>query len=231
MKVSGGTFDSIASNAGKEVDPKLAAELQNPYVLSPVQRNPVPPVADSLGLRRDNTLGVISQHIFTAPQDQALVHRTWGLLRGTDQDFGPNFQFNEYIYVGSTVGGIVTWLSGIVLGSILGSSIGISLLKYVMPAPGSGPDLAQAVRSPIRLEAVAIPDDEKAPRVRSVFAYPSSSYYTTGLFLAEGAASLLYTRELEGGIKGGCLTPAILGQDLVKRIQAAGATFTVEVEK
>lgn len=227
--MSGGSFESIASHAG-EGQPKFGAELENPWILSPVQGTNVHPAAGRFGLRRDDTLGVISKHALTAAQDQAIVHRTWGLLRGTNQDFGPNFQYNEYTWVGSTVGGIFTMLSTLIISKVLGSSIGIGLLKYVMPAPGSGPDVAKAARTPVRLEAVAIPDDDNIPRVRSSFAYPSGSYHTTALFLGEGAASLLYTRSLEGGIRGGCLTPALLGQDLLKRLLSAGATINMEYE-
>lgn len=174
---------------------------------------------------------MISKHSITSFQDQALVHRTWGLLRGTDEDLGPNFQYNEYVWVGSTMGGIFALLSGLVLGTILDSSIAVGFLRYIMPAPGSGPDVTVTAATPVKFEAVAIPDDDKAPKVRSSFAYPSGSYHTTALFLGEGAASLLYKRDLKGGMKGGCLTPALLGEDFLDRLRSAGATITVEVEK
>lgn len=231
INISGGTWEAITTRTTEEKDPKLLQELSNPWVLSPVKGRDVYTESGRFGLRHNTSLGVLSQYAFTAPQDRAIVHRTWGLLRNTDSDFGPNFQYNEYQEVGSTVGGIIHLLFGIVLGTILGNPFALKLLSFIMPTPGSGPELTQAERSPIKLEALALPDDDNSPRVRSAFIYPSASYHTTALFLGQAAASLLYTRSLEGGVKGGCLTPAILGEDFVKRLVSGGATITVEVEK
>lgn len=231
MIISGGTFHSLQTHAKEEEDPKVTEAIKSPWVLSPVKGRVEQPKADMLGLRHDTGLGVISKLSFAAPQNQAIVHRAWGLLRNTDADYGPSFQYNEYESVGSTFGGILHMFSATIMGAILGSPFLLGLLTMVMPAPGSGPDISKTEQSPIRIEAVAIPDDDKAPKVRSVFAFPSSSYHTTGLFLGEAAASLLYNRSLEGGLKGGCLTPAFLGEDLLTRLRAGGATITVEVEK
>lgn len=231
VDVSGGTFEAVSSRVGQQHDPVL----QNPWVLSPVKRTVTagdsPPSSAALGLRDDASLGLISKHNFTAAQNQAVVHRTWGLLHDTDEDWGPNFRYNEYTWVGSTIKGFLTLISGVVLSAVMGSSIGVGLLKFVMPAPGKGPDVNMTAKRPVRLEGIAIPDDNKAKRVKSVFAFPSGAYHITALFLAEGAASLLYKRDLVGGLRGGCLTPAILGEDLVERLKSAGATITVEVEK
>lgn len=231
MNISGGTFHTLSSNA------KIAGELEDPevlksqWVLSPVKGREAPPKAGMFGLRHDSGLGIISKFSFAAPQNQAIVHRAWGLLRNTNADYGPNFQYNEYQSVGSTLGGILHMISSTAMEATLGSPFLLSLLKLVMPSQGSGPDISKTENSPIRIEAVAIPDDDKVPKVRSVFAYPSSSYHATGLFLGQAAASLLYTRSLEGGIRGGLLTPAFLGEDFLNRLRAGGATITVEVEK
>ena len=101
-----------------------------------------------------------------------------------------------------------------------------------LPVPGQGPDLEKEKNYRVEMEAVAIADvddGKAAPKVYSHFVYPGGPYHTTGAFLAQGAASLVYVRKLEGGAVGGLLTPAFLGADLIERIQGVGAELSTKI--
>jgi len=63
---------------------------------------------------------------------------------------------------------------------------------------------------------------ETPRRVVAHFTYKGGPYLATAMFLAEGAASLLHNQAVGGDIPGGCLTPALLGDDLLNRVQRAG---------
>lgn len=83
--------------------------------------------------------------------------------------------------------------------------------------------------TPVTMQAAAIvlaSDHNDLRRTSAKFESPFGAYWVTALFLAQGAASLLYCRKFEGDIEGGCLTPAILGQDLLDRVRAAGVTIS-----
>ncbi|KAI1377066.1 hypothetical protein F4677DRAFT_454196 [Hypoxylon crocopeplum] len=177
-------------------------------------------------------LGLLSASSITAAENRALVHRTWGLLNGTDQEYRPNFQYNEYNKVSSIAAGLFSTLNTGLLSAVLSFGPGRIIAKLFLPNPGEGPDVNKALDSPVKLEAMAIADssdDSKPPRAYASFSHPSGTYHTTALFLAQGAASLVYTRGLEGQVASGCLTPAFLGPDLLSRVQAGGATVRVQL--
>lgn len=218
--------------AESNYDPLALEQAKQPWVLSPIEGSQASPSTNFLGIRQEYTLGLLSASSISAGQNRALVHRTWGLLKGTDQDYGPNFQYNEYDKVSSTAAGLFRILSNALLDTVLKFGLVRSIAKLFLPAPGEGPDVEKTRHSRIKFEAVAIADtgdDSKAPRAYASFSYPSGAYHMTALFLAQGAASLLYTRSLESEVAGGCLTPAFLGADLLGRVQAAGATFRVDL--
>lgn len=114
---------------------------------------------------------------------------------------------------------------------ILGNPLALRLLGVFMPPPGSGSDPLETSKISVNFEAVAIEENEQSPRACTKFYYPSGGYHTTAFFLGEAAASLLYRRNFDGGITGGCLTPVVLGQDLVFRLKSAGATVEVSIRK
>lgn len=149
--------------------------------------------------------------------------------RGT---YGPKFQYNEYDKVSSTAVGLFRILNTLLLNTALKFRLFRSIAKIFLPVSGEGPDVEKTRYSRVKFEAVAIADSNDGgnpPRAYASFSYPSGAYHTTALFLAQGAASLLYTRSLEGQMIGGCLTPAFLGADLIRRVQEAGATFKVNL--
>ncbi|ORY71603.1 uncharacterized protein BCR38DRAFT_454096 [Pseudomassariella vexata] len=137
--------------------------------------------------------------------NRAIVHRTWGLLGGGEV-YGRSFRYNEYETVPSTLFGMFKVLGVYVLMTLLGLAPFRTIMRSSFPAPGEGPDVEKVYA---RLE------------------YTAGSYLVTAAFLAQGAASLLYARKLEGGVEGGCLTPAFVGEDLIERIRGAGGKIEI----
>ncbi|KAI0095902.1 Saccharopine dehydrogenase-domain-containing protein [Daldinia grandis] len=227
--VSGGTASSLLAES--TYDSQAVEEAKQPWVLSPIKRPQTPIPANFLGMRKDPTLGLLSATSFGAVQNRALVHRTWALLQDTDQGYGPNFRYNEYNKASSAVDGILRLFTSILMSIALEFRLSRRILGLILPKPGEGPDVEKERLSRLKFEAVAIADtnSESAPRAYASFSYPSGGYHTTGLLLAQAAASLLYTRNLAGQFSGGCLTPAFLGEDFWRRIKEAGAVLQVNM--
>lgn len=216
--------------------PKITKEAERPSALSPIQHPGK--LSIKSGVHRDPRLGLLAASSVTADQDRALIYRTWGLLHGTDRSYGPNFSFNEYEMALSWLGGMGLVLQAVIIGFIM-SLARIPFMKNLMlsaaPMPGNGPDVEKAKSVPVSMEAVAMAD-EGAHHTTSKYAhvkflYPNGHYPVSALFMAQAAASLLYTRQLEGNIAGGCLTPAILGQDVIDRTREVGVQWTVELQE
>ncbi|KAI1090830.1 Saccharopine dehydrogenase-domain-containing protein [Rostrohypoxylon terebratum] len=230
LSPSGGTVDSMMTES--TYDPEAVKQARQPWALSPIKGTQTSNSSNFLSLRRDPVLGLLSASSLGAAENRALVHRTWGLLRETDQAYGSNFQYNEYNKVSSTAAGVMSMLTSASITFMMKYEVTKRIAKLFLPNPGDGPDIEEERRSRVKFEAVAVAESDhgnEAPRAYASFSYPSGGYLATALFLAHGAASLLYTRNLEGQVVGGCLTPAFLGDDLLSRVQAAGATFHVTI--
>lgn len=226
---SGGTIESMMERGafGAEVLEKA----QQPWYLSPTMGKQSSNSTNFFGMRHDSFLGGLSASAINAVQNRAVIHRTWGLLGG-GKDYGPNFQYNEYKKASSTLAGVFQILNTRAIGLLLTIPPLKAIAMMFLPVPGEGPDLEKEKNYRVEMEAVAIADvddDKAAPKVYSHFAYPGGPYHTTGAFLAQGAASLLYVRKLEGGAVGGLLTPAFLGADLIERIQGVGAELSTKI--
>lgn len=226
---SGGTIESMMERGafGAEVLEKA----QQPWYLSPTMGKQSSNSTNFFGMRHDSFLGGLSASAINAVQNRAVIHRTWGLLGG-GKDYGPNFQYNEYKKASSTLAGVFQILNTRAIGLLLTIPPLKAIAMMFLPVPGEGPDLEKEKSYRVEMEAVAIADvddDKAAPKVYSHFVYPGGPYHTTGAFLAQGAASLLYVRKLEGGAVGGLLTPAFLGADLIERIQGVGAELSTKI--
>lgn len=226
--LSGGTVHSMMERPG--FDAKTLQDSQKPWYLSPTTGQQTSNPTNFFGMRHDPSLGGLSASALSGPQDRAVVHRTWGLLGG-GEDYGANFQYNEYNKASSTLAGVFQILNSRAIGLMLALAPLRAIAKMFLPVPGQGPDLEKEKNYRVEMEAVADADtdDEAAPRAYSRFVYPGGPYHTTGAFLAHGAASLLYVRKLDGGAVGGCLTPAFLGADLIERIQGVSVEFSTKM--
>ncbi|KAI1867908.1 uncharacterized protein JN550_006715 [Neoarthrinium moseri] len=228
MSPSGGTVESIMSKS--TVDPKTQEDARGPWSLSPLKGVTATVPTNIFGVRHVPHLGLLANSCFGLAQDRAIVHRTWGLLGG---EYGPNFKYTEYESVGSTLGGVAKILSGFLLGVALSFKPTLPLVRRFLPAQGDGPDTEKTKLQDVELEAVALADTQQPEgQGKNGFArlsYKGDTYHLTGALLAQGAASLLYKREFEGGLRAGCLTPAILGDDFLDRLRGVGLSFEASI--
>ncbi|EHK49352.1 hypothetical protein TRIATDRAFT_92417 [Trichoderma atroviride IMI 206040] len=226
---SGGTVESIMMRGG--LDAKVQYESRQPWYLSPIVGRQNLSSTNLFGVRHDPTLGIMSTSSLSDVQNRAVVHRTWGLLNG-GMAYGANFHYSEYKKASSTLAAMFQMLNTMAVNLMLALPPLRAIAAMVLPAPGQGPDPVKEKNYRFEMEAVAIADtddDATAPRAYSHFAYPGGPYHATAAFLAQGAASLLYRRKLEGGVSGGCLTPAFLGQDLIERIRGVSTDFSTKM--
>ncbi|RAO72956.1 uncharacterized protein BHQ10_008968 [Talaromyces amestolkiae] len=227
---SGGTVKSMLTRTN--LDEKTIQESQTPWYLSPVNgQQYVDDEANVFGIRHDAVLGTLSPSSFSDLQNRAVVHRTWGLLDGGNR-YGLNFRYSEYSKVSSTIAGIVDILKAKGIRLMFTLAPLRAILRIILPKPGDGPDVEKEKNAVVDMEAVASADSEDSstsPKVYARFKFSGGPYTATAAWLAQGAASLLYTRKLEDGVVGGCLTPAFLGADLVERIQAVGAELEIKL--
>ncbi|KFY10523.1 hypothetical protein V492_04990 [Pseudogymnoascus sp. VKM F-4246] len=226
---SGGTIESMMERGAFGAETLQRA--QQPWYLSPITGQERSNSTNFFGMRHVSALGELSASALNAVQNRAVIHRTWGLLGGSS-DYGPNFQYNEFKKSSSMLAGVFQILNTRVIGLLLTLTPLRVIARMFLPVPGEGPDLEKEKTYRVEMEAVAIADvdnDETAPRTYSRFVYPGGPYHTTGAFLAQGAASLLYRRKLEGGAMGGLLTPAFLGADLIERIRGVGAELSTKI--
>ncbi|KAH9908270.1 Saccharopine dehydrogenase-domain-containing protein [Xylariomycetidae sp. FL2044] len=231
--ISGGTMRTVINNAALGL--KATRQAEQPSALSPV--NHPGTLTAKRGVHHHPSLGWLTASSVTADQDRALIYRTWGLLQGTNKNYGPNFSFNEYEKSSSVLGGVGLILQSYLIGFVM-SLARIPFLRSMMLSaaaePGNGPDVELARKIAVTMEAVAIADQSgggSSKQAHVKFIYPNGHYPVSALFAAQAAASLLYGKDLEGGLPGGCLTPAILGRDFVERCQSVGCHWTVDLQE
>lgn len=228
IDVSGGSAEDFSDALAHGTQLKM--ESQDPWYISPVRGAEVVKSSSIIGTRRDAHLGLLVDTALGGVDNRIFIHRTWGLLGGS-QGYGPNFRYNEYDTAASTLSAILKVLQVALLNVLLSSQLLYHyVLRPTLPSTGDGPDLTvQKKVHKIGMEAVAIADGDATKRAATSFEFPGGTYYMTAVCMAHGAASLLYSRKLEGGHEGGLLTTACLGQDLVDRLTAAGAKFETKM--
>ncbi|KAK7966728.1 uncharacterized protein PG986_001005 [Apiospora aurea] len=233
-EISGGTAESIMHGATSSTQ-DVAAELRNPWLLSPVAGDTTGSrdQRDFFGMCSEDGLGLLSDTSYSAAQDRHIVHRTWGLLSGSDNDYGSRFRYREYTRVESRTSGIVKYLNMLLTSCILRFAFLRAFAKrFAFPAPGEGPDVEQSRLDRFTIEAVAVGElddsinDEAAPR-----AYGRFTFHGGGACLAQGAAALVSGSrdDVASGRQGGMLTPAFLGTALLERLCKVGGGVEVRM--
>lgn len=198
------------------------------YALSPIPApKPTTPLhRDSrlTGARHLPTLGTLTVSP-THLTDRSIVHRSWGLLGGSNF-YGPNFQYSGYLRVRNSL-----------IGMLIHLGLGIGMLALILPpvrwllrlfmyAPGMGADRAQTKKEILEYRAVATADTKAGEPLRYAKArlrHEGGMYYLTGMFLAEAAFVILRGGDCEAKkMGGGVLTPATLGVEFVERLNKGG---------
>ena len=226
---SGGSLLSIF-NSFEAGDAETGHEAAQPWYLSSTKGGKTSDSVNLFGIRYDSDLGLLAGSPIGAAQNRAIVHRTWGLLDGGSR-YGANFQYNDYMHVG-TISGAADRLSSALLFGMLSFAPVRALAKRFVYAPGQGPDPAQSKKTRMEMQAVAVADQdsEKPARAFGKLTFAGGPYHITGLFLAQAAATMVYDAETVRSIGGGFVTPAILGESLVDRARLGGVSLETKLQ-
>ena len=203
-----------------------------PYSLAskkPAAASPSPPLLTRLfGVRKIPELGTLTTAV-AGTANALIVQRTWSLM--DDGDFyGQTFSYEELMRVSSTIKGVAAHLAINIMPIFLLISPLMWLLKKVIPAPGQGPSLESTRKNFVEMRALGVSDSSPGRKALAKFRFEGSMYDLTARLVVEGALTLARgnTASLLGG---GCLTPAMLGQEYVERMARAGMEIVVQEVK
>ncbi|PTB56705.1 hypothetical protein M431DRAFT_111921 [Trichoderma harzianum CBS 226.95] len=236
---SGGTVSTVLTIFDHFTLSELA-ESGKPFALSPIPHPGEPKRHNAsiwqkiFGVHYVPNLGTVTT-AFTSSADQGLVERSWGLLSEIpsrkDEFYGPNFHWAEcYRPRNWLYGVIVHWV--IVIGIFLvatGKPVR-TLLRNVVPAPGTGPSKDEMEKEEVEWRGIANPDTE-LPADRQAFCrawYYGSMYSLTAMLCSEAARTVLED-DLE--LDGGFYTPCCLGQGIVDRAHNGGFKMETRIQQ
>ncbi|KFY18420.1 hypothetical protein V493_08637 [Pseudogymnoascus sp. VKM F-4281 (FW-2241)] len=201
----------------------------NPWSLSATPQrwkpNSAPLLSRIFGYRSIPGFGDVTTS-FLAICNESVAHRSSSLM---PKIYGPHFNFHEYLPTTGPIAGILTHLIlRLVMLIISFPPVQWIAAKYLIPASGTGPDLASAADSE-RQEFIAIggPFNSKGDQVSARYLYEGSLYYCSAAMGVEAALSVLgeitYAHEIGGGI----LTAATLGMPFIERLRNVGIKVEV----
>lgn len=107
------------------------------------------------------------------------------------------------------------------------------LVKKFIYAPGQGPTAEEGENDRVEYRGVAVADQptSKPCRAFGTLSYENGPYPLSGLLLAEAAMVLLKSERIGRDNFGGFLTPAVLGQEFVDRLNGVGVSIEARILK
>ncbi|KKZ67649.1 hypothetical protein EMCG_06709 [[Emmonsia] crescens] len=227
---SGGTLSTVVGMMSN-VPMKELYKAQSPYYLSasPPKTTYSPPLLQQLfGVRVVPELGTMTSYI-TGHCDVAIVHRSRSLM---PELYGPDFHFEAFVAVRNAL-----------VGALLHISFMFGMLALTLPpvrwlvtkliyAPGEGP-AKKSTGNRIEYRALATAE-HKSPEGKPIKVFGSykaqgDAYWMTGVLLAESAMVLLKSEQISQRVEGGYLTPAMLGQEYIDRLEKFGITIETKI--
>ena len=205
--------------------------LSNPYSLAvsqPPNIKSTPIAQQLLGAHYVPDIGTVTTSI-PAVCDTAIVHRSSSLM---PELFDKSFRFWESKKTRNYLTGIVFHLF-VLLGTwaLLIPPVRWGLAK-IISAPGQGPSSEQKRGNRLEYRAVATAEpnqlESKPIRVLGSYSFEGCPYFLTGILLAEAAMVLAESR-IVGELEGGYLTPSMLGQEYIDRLEQVGVAIHAEV--
>lgn len=181
-----------------------------------------------LGVHAVPDLGTLT----TSPSaiaDITIVHRSSTLL---PEFYGQRFSYQQSLYVRNAFIGVLVHVGFFVGLGLLALPPVRWLLRKWYYQPGHGPTMEASASDRLEYHAVATADqDTPSPtRVFGKFTYEGSLYVLTGLLLAEAAMVILNEEDKVRKVsRGGIVTPAMLGQDFVDRVEKVGCHVETKV--
>ncbi|PGH15459.1 hypothetical protein AJ79_02436 [Helicocarpus griseus UAMH5409] len=228
---SGGTLTTILGLI-ESVPMKKLHEAQNPDYLSATQRRThlSPPLLQQLlGVTSIPELGTLTTSI-TGHCDVAIVQRSRSLMPGL---YGSDFKFRAFVAVRNALVGVAIHL-GLMFGMM---ALTLSPMRWLMRkliyAPGQGPSKKSTEGNRIEYRALAKAEHKslagKPIKMLGTYRAQGDAYWMTGVLLAESAMVLLESERVKKEVEGGYLTPAVLGQEYIDRLERVGITIDTKV--
>lgn len=164
-----------------------------------------------------------------AAENSRIVRRSNALL---DWAYGRTFRYAEQVSAGPSALAPVTAavstaaLAGISgLGSRYANKVPAGLLERILPKPGTGPSERALAKGHYRIETYTTTTTTGA-RYRAVIAQQGDpSYIATAVLLGESGLALALDRDKLSDLRGVLTPAAAMGDALLIRLPAAGATF------
>jgi short subunit dehydrogenase-like uncharacterized protein len=191
--------------------------------------------ADPMAPRRDEDAGTWVGPFIMGRINSRVVRRSAALFEEWGQGYGRSFDYQEYQQFNPPRARLKATMAsaGFALTDVmLKSRIARSVVRRMLPQPGSGPSVETMDHGWFRCELVAT--DDHGRKVRGVVAFKGDpGNRATVCFLCESALCLaIDEKTLPGRGRGGILTPATaFGDTLVSRLRAAGATIGCHPER
>ncbi|RAH49930.1 uncharacterized protein BO95DRAFT_439146 [Aspergillus brunneoviolaceus CBS 621.78] len=227
---SGGTlstvltvFDTLSfSDIAKSTDPFALAASPPP---ANVPREPL--LAQLSGVRYVRDLGALT----TSPSglaDVNVVHRSSSLM---PEFYGPRFHFRQFLRVRNALVGVFVHYAFLAVISLLIFAPVRALVRRYVYQPGAGPTAEASANDQLEYRAVATADQPVAPkRAFGKLRYQGGCYEFTGLSMAEAAMVILENEEKVKRVsRGGIVTTAVLGQELLDRWEKVGCRVETQV--
>ncbi|KAK2803115.1 hypothetical protein FQN51_003859 [Onygenales sp. PD_10] len=229
---SGGTLSTVIDVVGSAPLSELNEVNSNPHFLSaerPKTTYAPPLLLRLLGIHTVPELGTLT----TSPTghcDVCIVQRSRSLMPDL---YGQGFQFLAVLAVRNAIMALAVHFS-LMFGFLALTFAPIrSLAKKLIYEPGQGPSEESTIGNRIEYRALATAEHEgperKPIKVLGSFKYPGDAYKLTGVLLAESALVLLKSRRVGKEIQGGYMTPAILGQEYIDRLETVGVSIGMKV--
>ncbi|KAK3636965.1 hypothetical protein LTR56_012625 [Elasticomyces elasticus] len=225
---SGGTLSTVLTIFDTYSLSHLA-KSGRPLSLCPITPTSKPagrPLLETItGVRTVSDLGTLTDSLQSAA-DIPIVNRTWGLMHRGDF-YGPKFHLTCYARTRNALTGLgVHVLMTLGFLAILLPPVRWLLQRFVVQ-PGLGPSKDDAKNDYVEWRAVAHADtdiDEPGVPKRAYgrMRFEGSMYLLTGVCLAEAAVTIARDDTLAHKLGGGMLTPAMLGEPYLERLQKAG---------
>jgi len=171
-------------------------------------------------------LGIVTTS-FLAICNESIAHRSAALL---PEIYGPKFHLHESLPAPNFLAAVFVHILT-KLGILLLALPPIRwIMKSLVPAAGTGPDLATADVERQQFLAIGTPANPEGKRAKAQFIYEGSLYYCSAFMGVQAALVILGNEDTPAQkIGGGILTPAMLGMPFIEGIRQAGAKIDVEL--
>jgi short subunit dehydrogenase-like uncharacterized protein len=234
FQAAGGFNGGTLASALNLYDSKGLAQMNRPFLLNPSANQSPTQIEQSHDPQLpffDADLKIWAAPFFMGVVNTRIVRRSAALYEDWQEPYGTEFSYQEYLKFNEP-------LSAFGLTAALGLMVGVlqqpqlrSLLKPLLPQPGSGPSEQTMNDGWFSCELIGTEIDGRKVQA-SIRDQGDPGNRATVKFVCESALCLaLQADELPGGsARGGILTPATgLGEVLAERLRSAGMTVDVSL--